>query len=59
MLVIDVSSTDEDTYKESLKEYLFNPICEYVAALLYFEINLRFKSTAGRTEQEPQSATSI
>ena len=35
-LVTDVSSTDEDTYKEIFKEYLFNPICEYVAALIKF-----------------------
>ena len=49
MLAIEISSTDEATYKEIFKEYLFNPICEYVAAILYFEINVRFKNTAGRT----------
>ena len=45
----DISSTDEDIYRENFKEYLFNPICEYVAALLKFEINVRTKNTAGRT----------
>lgn len=49
MFVTDVSSTDEDSYKKMIKEYLFNPICEYVVALLYFEINVRTKNTAGRT----------
>ncbi|CAG86581.2 DEHA2D00352p [Debaryomyces hansenii CBS767] len=49
ILVTDVLSTDEDTYKENFKKYLFDPICEYVAALLNFEINIRTKNTAGRT----------
>ena len=49
MLVTDISSTDEDTYRLNFMNYLFNPICEYVAALLKFEINVRTKNTAGRT----------
>ena len=47
MLVTDVSSTDEDTYRLNFMNYLFNPMCEYVAALLCFEINVRNKKTAG------------
>jgi hypothetical protein len=48
-LVTDVSFTDEYTCKKFFKEYLFNPICDYVAALLYIEINILTKNTAGRT----------
>ena len=47
--VKDVLLTDEDTYKINFMNYLFSPVCEYVASLLYSEIEVRNKNTVGQT----------
>ncbi|CUM51872.1 unnamed protein product [Debaryomyces tyrocola] len=48
-LVKDVLLTDEDTYKINFLNYLFNPVCEYVASLLHSEIEVRNKNTVCQT----------
>jgi hypothetical protein len=39
--VKDILLTDEDTYKINFMDYLLSPVCEYVASLLYSEIEVK------------------
>lgn len=48
-LVKNVSLKDESTYRTNFLRYLFEPICDYIAALLRFKIEVEENNYVGQT----------
>lgn len=46
-LVTDLQDIAESSYKNNFMNYLYRPICEYVAALLLFEVNVEDTNAVG------------